>query len=1492
MKFLLKPLFYALILTLGSAQAATYYVSTTGSDGANGTSLGTAWSTFAHAMAVMKAGDTLMVGNGTYHEQIIPAFSCSSGSMCKVLAINDGQATIDGDTNGDGIGDLNNGALLMMNSDYWDVEGLIFTHGGRDCASPSTAPCYQVGSVVDIKGNNNILRRISAYNANTNVNSDVIGITAGSGNLIEDCIAGGAGRKMISIWGADGTLAKHNIVRRCVSFWQEWNGAEFAIGNWPWGDSIEIYGASSNIFENVISYGVNVGPSPGITVFSEASATVTNNAVLGSMSVKSGMKWDGTPMTWTCPPPPNAGDSCTKFDQGYRSGLRLGNPSAGDVITGNLFQDVFSWGNGGYGFTVDIPAGNYNNLVRGTILNNGLVYGTAGLYGSQSQFTTWTNNYVAGTDTTGTGARLIYRYQSTFNGDIPVPTLTSTPLWPWPMESRIQTELAVYLSKYLSVNPAIQNFSITTAMQSIFNSVPAAINPLGSGTDTQAPTAPSGLTATPVTSNQVNLTWTASTDNVGVAGYRVYRNGVQLITVTSTSYSDTGVSPGTGYTYAVAAYDAAGNVSSQSTSAAATTPSLDTTPPTVSITAPTAGATVSGSISVTANAADNVGVVGVQFKLDGANLGSEDLVTPYSVSFVTTGSSNGTHALTATARDAAGNTTTSASVSVVVSNATSGALSISGISDNSSSYANSQIPKYSKYEVTFSVNNTVATNLQLPYDPSPPAGISPATYPLQKGISVDALFSSDNWQTSYSQPAFYYEIFDDQIKLSWDGQNQEWHYPTGSFVWKVRFSPTQTGNWQYKLVATDASGTTQSAPLPFTVTANSTGHGPIKVSQTDKRYFEFADGTLFNSTGVNLGANLASPALGNTPVYNQLAQNDINFARVWISMIYGSAWLEWLGGRNIYDGYLPRAGLEPFQNPATGLIQDTQVIMPNDTTGWYDACRFQFWDDPESIKPNTNYKLSIKYYGTNITGPRVAGSNSFGMVGKISTDWVPNCQEPGTGTVITSYGQNTNDWNVIQGVWNSGSNNFVPRIYLSVENATGGKAYLDSVSLREDLGNGQYGPEIIKENSMQYELYFPQEECFSMDKLVAVAEQNGVYLKLVLSDLNDMIYYKMNTDGSWVINGLQDNPLGFYGLGRTMNKTRWLQQAWWRYAQARWGYSSNIHSWELLNEGDPFSTTHYQTTDEFGKYMHCRVFGVSVGAGDAANCTYQHPNQHMTTTSFWYDYAGYVSSSGSGFWGNPKYPNSSYADAHAYVSTSEAPTAARQAMQYDSAYYHLWHSSAYAGWNSGLPVVRGEAGMDIYNMPATTIPGLSSDSTGQWYHDYVWSSVDSGALYEMYWWYTPDIYNAGVHDDRPYAVSVQNFLAGIPLNNGHYVDAAATASDPNLRVAGQKDLTNGNAHLWIQNSNHTWGNVVNAVAVSPVTGTVTVGGFTPNKAYTLQTWNTYTTASQVSSTTTVTTASNGSLTIPVTALSSDFAVKIISTTAGVTPPGSLTSVVQ
>src|SRR5882724_7236303 len=135
----------------------------------------------------------------------------------------------------------------------------------------------------------------------------------------------------------------------------------------------------------------------------------------------------------------------------------------------------------------------------------------------------------------------------------------------------------------------------------------------GGGTgDTTAPSAPTSLHTTAVTSSSVALAWTASTDNVGVTGYDVFRGATKVTTVPGTSYTDTGLTASTSYTYTVKAHDAAGNTSAASNAVTVTTSASggDTTAPSVPANLHVT-ATTSTTISLAWNAStDNVGVTG------------------------------------------------------------------------------------------------------------------------------------------------------------------------------------------------------------------------------------------------------------------------------------------------------------------------------------------------------------------------------------------------------------------------------------------------------------------------------------------------------------------------------------------------------------------------------------------------------------------------------------------------------------------------------------------------------------------------------------------------------------------------------------------------------------------------------------------------------------------------------------------------------------------
>src|SRR5882762_5480422 len=124
---------------------------------------------------------------------------------------------------------------------------------------------------------------------------------------------------------------------------------------------------------------------------------------------------------------------------------------------------------------------------------------------------------------------------------------------------------------------------VSTVSLNGFNSAILLKTAVAPVVDITAPSTPAGLSASAVSSSQINLSWSASTDNVGVTGYRVYRDGTLLATLGAvTAYQNTGLTPSTSFSYTVLAIDAAGNASTQSASASSTTQAApDTTAPSI-----------------------------------------------------------------------------------------------------------------------------------------------------------------------------------------------------------------------------------------------------------------------------------------------------------------------------------------------------------------------------------------------------------------------------------------------------------------------------------------------------------------------------------------------------------------------------------------------------------------------------------------------------------------------------------------------------------------------------------------------------------------------------------------------------------------------------------------------------------------------------------------------------------------------------------------------
>jgi hypothetical protein len=280
----------------------------------------------------------------------------------------------------------------------------------------------------------------------------------------------------------------------------------------------------------------------------------------------------------------------------------------------------------------------------------------------------------------------------------------------------VEDVTAPYLFTWNTPGVADGNYTLTIRVRdvagNITTSAPVAVNVLNHPADTEFPTVSIISPAAGEITGTINITATAN-DNTGVVGVQFLLNGTNLsaedlTSPYSVSWNTKSLANGD-YTLTAKARDAAGNITTSDAVVVTINNPPDTESPVIDLTSPLAG-NVSGSITVTANASDNDGVIGVQFLVDGNNLGSEDVTAPYSVSWNTTLLPNGNHILTARARDAAGNITTSSPVTVNVSNINP---VISGISVSSITESSAVITWTTSFGATSQVNHGTTSSYGL-----------------------------------------------------------------------------------------------------------------------------------------------------------------------------------------------------------------------------------------------------------------------------------------------------------------------------------------------------------------------------------------------------------------------------------------------------------------------------------------------------------------------------------------------------------------------------------------------------------------------------------------------------------------------------------------------------------------------------------------------------------------------------------------------------------
>ncbi len=685
---------------------------------------------------------------------------------------------------------------------------------------------------------------------------------------------------------------------------------------------------------------------------------------------------------------------------------------------------------------------------------------------------------------------------------------------------------------------------------------------------------------------------------------------------------------------------------------------------------------------------------------------------------------------------------------------------------------NTSVPVFSKYEATFQID-TIAENNFFEFNETPPNGVVPNI-----GITVQGIFVSPSGKTNI-QPAFFFTQTENLGSF---------YAATTNNFWKLRFTPDETGIWNVSIKVQDAAGTANISAGTFTATT-SDNPGFIKVSKRDWRYFEFSNGKLFWPNG---------------PVYDNYETNfnaGLNFTRPWMGGrgAYSANWSRWISTAENHgnEGHMERLNFY-YHYPSRELSR--QIFYPEGYRLWQGP-----WMDNEfagRIKNNTEYKIKLRLKTFNILGPENPAF-PYGLVIKLS-EWPPddfaNAMR-GEPSLIPIIYQNRG-WHTVVTTYTTPSS-IGDYIHIYLDNVTNGNVYVDEFSMKEILPNGSLGAEIVRNPYADIHNYVEQRPLAHFDDQLTEGETFGVYHKYIVQDKNDWIPNHLVDVGIF-----QNSGAGYFQTDDT--KTTWLQQQWWRYLSARFGYSTSLHSWELCNESAPTSPTSYRKAQEFAKFMH---------ENDS------HP--HLDTTSFW---SMWVNS----FWGDSnKYPDVDYANLHHYMYHHQETNPVFQ-LQFDAAAWHLLDSTNCFETQVGKPAIRAETGFS--EEPAWSL--LQADNPGIWFHNLLWAQLNYGGMSDPNYWF-PQHYDK--FDRAAVTKSFSDFIKNIPLNEGGYSELEFSSTNSNFRVIGQKNFAAGKIHLWIQNSLHTWRNVMgveNPQTVTPQSGEVRLK-LLPNVNYDIIYYDTY-----------------------------------------------------
>jgi chitodextrinase len=583
----------------GSAEAKIFYVDAAiGNDSYDGLSLQTAWKTITKANSTLEAGDIVLIRGGTYSGTYINPANSGTSDSARITYSNFNNETVTITGSGYGIYLYKKSYITVNGIDFYSLNRWFRIYAGHyniisfcDFDTRSSGSGDWTGALIaDDFNDNTAASENSTYNwihhcsfhrwAYGSYDAHdgslfAIGSTATdpldeSGyNLIEENVFAYGGHDTFSVY------SKYNVIRNNymhnetnATNW-DFDGFRSAIMEGPYAGSCLFEG---NRFGPAGASGLSIRSSNNILRFN-----YFYNSDKGVQHVTDEVASHGRADD-------NRIYNNTFFNMGYGAGVPTSESG------GIYFAD---WGRGD-------PTGN--------VLKNNIFYQNAGgavTYSGVSDLQTVVNNWdnnidpefidQSGNDPDNPNLPNL-RLKSTsdaINAGVALTTITSPSgagnqftvedagyfMDGWAMASlgvqgdEIQLLGTTQRARITSVNYGTNTITINAPLnwsqgQGISLAYEGSLPDIGAyeyagESDNELPSVPSDLSGTAVSQTTIDLTWTASTDNVGVAGYLIYRDGVQVATSATNGYSDTGLAAGTTYSYTVSAYDAAGNASAQ-----------------------------------------------------------------------------------------------------------------------------------------------------------------------------------------------------------------------------------------------------------------------------------------------------------------------------------------------------------------------------------------------------------------------------------------------------------------------------------------------------------------------------------------------------------------------------------------------------------------------------------------------------------------------------------------------------------------------------------------------------------------------------------------------------------------------------------------------------------------------------------------------------------------------------------------------------------------